>query len=153
MKQEKRIHEKYWAYKKGDYQAPVSTVSSLQNGLCGVMAVLYGRGDFVRTVGIAVSAGYDCDNQGATCAGLIGVRNGLVCIPDRFTKDFLPRGRWKEPFNNQYLNYTRDDLPIVTKISDIVERIAAIAERAIIDNGGKKMVQNGKVVYLVKCDF
>jgi len=58
-----------------------------------------------------------------------------------------------EPFNNQYLNYTRDDLPIVTKISDIVERIAAIAERAIIDNGGKKMVQNGKVVYLVKCDF
>ena len=40
------------------------------------MAVLYGEGDFVKTTGIAVSAGMDCDNQAATCAGLIGVIHG-----------------------------------------------------------------------------
>ncbi len=149
----RRIHEKYWAYKKGDYAAPVSVVSSLQNGLCGVMAVLYGAGDFMRTAGIAVSAGYDCDNQGATCAGLIGVMHGAGCIPDALTKDFLLRGKWSEPFNDQYLNYSRDGLPIVTKISDIVERIAAITEEAILTNGGRKIARNGRTVYSVNCDF
>lgn len=149
----RRIHEKYYAYQRGDYKAPVSVVSSLQNGLCGVMAILYGQGDFMKTVGIAVSAGYDCDNQAATCAGLIGVRNGAACIPDGLTKDFLLHGRWKEPFNNQYLNYSRDDLPIVTKISDIVERITNVAEKAILANGGRKTTEDGKVVYVIRTDF
>ena len=149
----KRIHEKYWAYQKGDFKARVSVVSSLQNGLCGIMAILYGKGDFMRTAGIAVSAGYDCDNQGATCAGLIGVRNGAGCIPDRLTRDFLLRGKWKEPFNDQYLNYSRDGLPIVTKISDIVERIATVAEEAIVAGGGTRRVRDGQVVYTVRCDF
>ena len=149
----KRIHEKYWAYEKDGYKAPVSVVSSLQNGLCGVMAILYGQGDFMKTTGIAVSAGYDCDNQAATCAGLIGVRNGAGCIPDRLTKGFLLRGEWSEPFNNQYLNYSRDGLPIVTKISDMVERTAKVAEKAILANGGRKITKEGQTVYVVPCDF
>jgi len=149
----RRIHEKYWAYKKGDYAAPVSVVSSLQNGLCGVMAVLYGQGDFLRTTGIAVSAGYDCDNQAATCGGLIGVMHGAGCIPDALTKEFLLRGRWDKPFNDQYLNYSRDGLPIVTKISDIVERIAAVAEQAILANGGRKTIRDNQVFYVINTDF
>ena len=149
----KKIHEKYWAYQKNNYKAPVSVVSSLQNGLCGIMAVLYGQGDFMKTAGIAVSAGYDCDNQGATCAGLIAVMQGGDCIPDRLTKDFLPRGKWKKPFNDQYLNYSRDNLPIMFKISDIVQRIAAIAEKTILENGGEKITRKGKTVYRIKCDF
>jgi hypothetical protein len=149
----KCIHEKYWAYKKGDDAAPASVVSSLQNGLCGVMAMLYGQGDFMKTAGIAVSAGYDGDNQGATCAGLMAVRNGAGCIPDRLTKGFLLRGKWTEPFNDQYVNYSRDGLPIITKISDIVERITAITEDAIRANGGKKRIENGQMIYVVNCDF
>lgn len=149
----RRIHEKYWAYEKDGYRAPVSVVSSLQNGLCGVMAILYGEGDFMKTVGIAVSAGYDCDNQAATCAGLIGVRNGAACIPDKLTRDFLPNGRWDKPFNDQYLNYSRDGLPIVTKISDIVTRIADVAEQAILANGGRKTIEDGKVIYVIRTDF
>ncbi|MGI6456679.1 MAG: ADP-ribosylglycohydrolase family protein [bacterium] len=149
----KRIHEKYYRYKKGDYEAPVSVVSSLQNGLCGIMAILYGEGDFVKTVGIATSAGYDCDNQAATCGGLLGVLNGMEGIPDSLTKELPLRGKWEEPFNNQYLNYSRDNLPIMNKITDIVEGIAAIAEQAILENGGKKIEQDGKVVYVVPCDF
>ncbi len=150
----RKIHEKYYAYRSGDYRAPVSVVSSLPNGLCGVMAILYGQGSFRKTLGIAVSAGYDCDNQAATCAGLMAVLNGEECIPDEFTKEFLPQGaKWAEPFNDRYLNYSRDGLPIATKISRIAERIAAIAEKAILDGGGKKEHRDGKVVYTVNCDF
>lgn len=149
-----KIHEKYWEYKKSGYTAPVSVVSSLQNGLCGLMAVLYGNGDFIETVGIAVSAGYDCDNQAATCAGLIGAMHGLGCIPEELTKRCRPQGReWDQPFNDQYLNYSRDGLPIMNKISDIVERIAAIAETAIQEQGGEVFEQNGKTYYKVHCDF
>jgi len=123
----KMIHDKYFKYKKGSYEAPVSVVSSLNNGLCGIMAILYGEGDFMKTVGIAVSAGYDCDNQAATCAALIGVLHGTKCLPPEMVKEF----------KNQYVCFTRDDVPIATPLSDIEERIAAIAKRAILDNGGR----------------
>jgi ADP-ribosylglycohydrolase len=123
----KKIHDKYYKYKKGSYEAPVSVVSSLNNGLCGIMAILYGEGDFMKTVGIAVSAGYDCDNQAATCGGLIGVLQGTKCLPPEMI----------EEFNNQYVCFTRDDVQIATPLSDIEERIAVIARKAILENGGR----------------
>jgi hypothetical protein len=139
----KMIHKKYYRYKKGTYEAPVSVVSSLNNGLCGIMAILYGEGDFMKTVGIAVSAGYDCDNQAATCAGLIGVLQGSKGIPEDMV----------EEFNNQYVCFTRDELPIVTSISDIVERIAAISQTAILENGGRMEMRDDETVYIINCDF
>jgi ADP-ribosylglycohydrolase len=147
------LHDKYYRYTRGDYQAPVSPVSSLINGLAGVMAILYGDGDFVRTTGIAVSAGYDNDNQGATCAGLIGVMHGAGAIPDRFTKQVPWVFTWEKPFNDLYINYTRDNLPLATKISDIVDRIAAITELAIWENGGRKTLEDGREVLIVQSDF
>jgi ADP-ribosylglycohydrolase len=148
-----KIHDKYYEYKKNGYEAPVSVVSSLQNGLCGVMAVLYGEGDFVKTTGIAVSAGYDCDNQAATCAGLIGVLNGAKAIPEKFTLELPSRGEWKKPFNDRYINYSRDELPNLVKISDIVKRIQVITEQAIWEGGGRKISENGKTTYIINCDF
>jgi ADP-ribosylglycohydrolase len=142
-----KIHDKYYRYKRGEYEAPVSVVSSLVNGLCGILAILYGEGDFMRSVGIAVSAGYDCDNQAATVGGLLGVMHGAGVIPKAMTHDCLPRGRWEKPFNDTYINYSRDDLPIHNRISDIVERIAAIAEKAIMNEGGRKTEVNGQALY------
>jgi hypothetical protein len=81
----------------------------------------------MKTVGIAVSAGYDCDNQAATCAGLIGVLQGTECLPREMI----------EAFNNQYVCFTRDEVQIATPLSEIEERIAAIAKTAILENGGR----------------
>ncbi|MBL7113829.1 MAG: ADP-ribosylglycohydrolase family protein [Bacteroidales bacterium] len=130
----KKIHDKYYRYKKGSYEAPVSVVSSLNNGLCGIMAILYGEGDFMKTVGIAVSAGYDCDNQAATCAGLIGVLKGTKCLPKALV----------EEFNNQYVCFTRDEVQIATPLSEIEERIAAIAKKAILENGGRVEIRRNE---------
>ncbi len=152
----KKIHEKYYEYKKGSYEAPVSVVSSLQNGLCGIMAILYGEGDYMKTVGIATSAGYDCDNQAATCAALIGIRNGLSGLGDKaidITINIPSQQEWEVPFNNLYCNWTRDDLPVRTPISEIVERIAKIAKTAILENGGRMEIRNDEPVYIVNCDF
>ena len=142
-----RIHEKYYRYRKGEYEAPVSVVSSLNNGLCGIMAILYGEGDFLKTVSIATSAGYDCDNQAATCGALLGVMNGLEGIPESLYLRVDPRQVWQEPFNNRYINFSRDELPIDNRITDIVDRITAIAEQAILAEGGSKETGAGDIVY------
>ena len=151
----KAIHDKYYRYENNGYKAPVSVVSSLQNGLCGVMAVLYGQGDYLKTVAIATSAGYDCDNQAATCGALLGVLNGYSGI-NQEAKDIMlnlpSQGRWKKPFNDQYANMSRDGLPLRTPISEIVDRIAAVAKQAILDGGGRMEMRDGEPVYVVNCD-
>jgi hypothetical protein len=65
------------------------------------------------------------------------------------TQDCLPRGRWDKPFNDTYINFSRDGLPIHNRISDIVQRIADIAETAILREGGRKVEQDGETVYLI----
>lgn len=143
-----RLHAKYFRYVKGDYHAPVSVVSSLINGLCGAMAVLYGDGDFMKSVGIAVSAGYDCDNQSATVGGLIGVIHGAGCIPRALTHECVPEEKpWDKPFNDTYINTSRDELPVFTRISDLITRTVAIAETAILRESGRKAEIDGRVVY------
>ena len=151
-----QIHNKYYAYKKGSYEAPVSRVSSLVNGLTGVMAVLYGKGDYMKTVGIATSAGYDCDNQAATTGGLIGVLNGLSGMGETAIEHTLSLPawrRWNKPFNDQYVNISRDEVRLRTPISEIVERIADIAKAAILENGGRMEMRDREVVYVINSDF
>lgn len=151
-----KIHDKYYAYKKGSYEAPVSVVSSLVNGLTGILAVLYGEGDYMKTVGIATSAGYDCDNQAATAGGLMGVLNGLSEIgpvAKDLTLNFAAWRTWDKPFNDRYVNISRDNVALHTPISEIVQRIAAVAKTAILENGGRMEIQDGETVYVVKTDF
>ena len=152
----KKIHDKYYAYKKGAYEAPVSVVSSLANGLTGIMAVLYGEGDYMKTVGIATSAGYDCDNQAATAGGLIGVLNGLSGMGEAATELTLNLpawSTWEKPFNDRYVNISRDEVKLRTPISEIVQRIAAVAKTAILENGGRMEMRGGQPVYVILSDF
>lgn len=142
----KLIHQNYYEY-VDDFQVPDPYLSAVVNGLAGVMAILYGDGDFLKTVGIAVSAGYDCDNQAATCGGLIGIINGTEGIPSELLLELPSRGKWEVPFNNTYINYSRDNLPNYNRISDIVDRILIITEQAIIENGGKQYEKGGKIFY------
>lgn len=144
----KLIHENYYEY-VDDFKVPDPYLSSVVNGLCGIMAILYGDGDFLETVSIAVSAGYDCDNQAATCGGLLGVINGSRGIPSEFLLALPSRKKWELPFNDTYINYSRDNLPNYNRISDIVDRILVITEQAIIENGGEKFEKAGKTMYKI----
>jgi hypothetical protein len=84
---------------------------------------------------------------------LIGVIHGASEIPSRLTLGLSDKPSWKVPFNDTYINFTRDDLPPFSKISDIVNRILAIAENAIIENGGKKITEGNNVYYLIRSDI
>jgi hypothetical protein len=146
------LHERYYREVDG-FVVPAPILGSVINGLCGVMALLYGDGDFTRTLAIATSAGYDCDNQAATIGGLLGVIHGAGAIPEHFTHDMPSRGRWSVPFNDTYVNYSRDGLPNRFSISALVDRILAVTEKAIVASGGTRTETGSDgVVYLVAVD-
>ncbi len=108
-------------------------VSALVNGTLGVLALLYGEGDFDKTVNMACMAGYDADNQCATLAGLIALTRGSSVIARKYTH-ILPG--WTEPLNNFYKNRTRDNLPDGT-ITDIARRTADMGVRLVLAKGGR----------------
>jgi hypothetical protein len=51
------------------------------NGAAGILALLYGGGDFQRTLDLACAMGFDADNQAATMAGLVALARGREAIP------------------------------------------------------------------------
>merc|ERR1712232_1269432 len=110
-------------------------VSAMINGLHGAIALIYGDGDFMKTVGTAIAAGFDCDNQAATLAGLLGVVHGSSQIPKSLTH-YVAGNNWTRPFNNRYINERRLPLPGNNTISEIVSNITNIARSAILQHDG-----------------
>ena len=103
------------------------------NGACAILAMLYGDGDFQRTLDLSCALGFDADNQAATVAGLMGVMYGMKGLPANL---YLPVEGWKLPFNDRYINITRFDLPD-SKISDIIDQTLKTTVDLIIKEGGK----------------
>ena len=106
------------------------------NAALAVLALLYGRGDFQRTLDLACALGFDADNQAATLSGLLGIIGGSRGIP----RDLLfpyPELGWKEPLNDRYKNVTREDLPDAG-LKDIGARLAIQGEQVILLHGGRR---------------
>lgn len=120
------------------------------NGAAGILALLYGSGDFQRTLDVASGMGFDADNQAATMSGLLGIIGGVAGIPE----DLLyPLGRdvWDKPFNDVYKNVSRHDLPDAS-IIDIAERTASLGMDVIIANGGRSYEEDGRTILEINTD-
>ena len=108
--------------------------NSILNGACAVLAMLYGDGDFQKTLDYACAMGFDADNQTATLCGLLGVIHGTKGLPREL---LFPVEGWDLPFNDLYKNVTRYDIPD-GQLIDMAKRTTAIAEKIILKNGGRK---------------
>ncbi len=126
------LHEKY--------RRKWNPNSSVLNGGACTLALLYGEGDFEKTILLVCSLGYDADCNAATVGGLLGVVKGASGLPDK----------WVKPLKDTYRNVTRDNLPKEERISSIARRIAAIGERVIVDNGGSLEISGAKKIYRVR---
>lgn len=75
-----KIHKKY------DEHTGHGWCHTISNAMIVVAALLYGKGDYGKSVCMAVEAGFDTDCNGATVGSVLGMRNGLKSIPECWTK-------------------------------------------------------------------
>ena len=110
------------------------------NGACGILAMLYGNGDFQRTLDLSCAMGFDADNQAATVAGLLGIVYGFNALP----KDlYLPIEGWTKPFNDTYINITRHELPDAS-IQDMIDRMMSMTLKLVQAKGGSVTGKTGE---------
>jgi ADP-ribosylglycohydrolase len=74
-----KFHAAYDEYNK--HQA----VHVISNAVLCVIALLWGGGDFEKSIGIAVSAGFDTDCNGATVGSIAGMITGASRMPHKWT--------------------------------------------------------------------
>lgn len=109
------------------------------NGACGVLSMLYGKGDLQLTMDLGCAMGFDADNQTATVGGILGVMYGASSFPDALT---MPIEGWTKPFNNRYINITRHDMPDAN-IDDMIRRTVEQAISISVANGGSLTGRTG----------
>jgi hypothetical protein len=109
------------------------------NGGMTLLALLYGKGDFYKSLQYAMALGLDADCNAATVGAVLGVRMGYRKIAA------LPG--FKMP--DTYKNLTRPELPKEMKVSEQAELFLRVCERVILEHGGRKTVVDGKPGYRV----
>ena len=127
------------------------------NGACGILAMLYGEGDFQRTLDLSCAMGFDADNQAATVAGLLGIVYGLDALPENL---YLPIEGWEKPFNDTYINITRHELPDAS-IENQIDRMLSMTLNLVKGKGGKvtgaagqeKVIINTRATFDVPLEF
>jgi ADP-ribosylglycohydrolase len=96
------------------HYSPVHTINNALNVIC---ALVYGGGDFGRTIGIAVMCGWDTDCNGATTGSIVGAMVGSGGIPDR----------WSDPLEDRIESHVRGFTR--NRISDLARRTFDLACR------------------------
>ena len=94
-----------------DEYLPHDAVHVLSNAELTAAALLWGGGDYTKTVGLAVQAGFDTDCNGATAGSVVGMLGGTSVIG----------AEWTDPVGD-IVNTTVDGLHAVT-VDDFVDTI------------------------------
>jgi len=133
----RQTRQKLYDYYGGQYCCGryYNWLESTVNVGATILAILYGRGDFKDTVQIAVLAGWDCDCNPATAAGLIGIIDGYSRLPNDLTDSNI----CGDVYENVYRPYLPDPgeyVPQYDTISNIASRLTNLAEQSILNNGG-----------------
>jgi ADP-ribosylglycohydrolase len=90
----------------------LSPVHTINNAAVVAAALLWGEGDFSRTVGLAVGAGWDTDCNGATAGSAFGAMHGAGALP----------AHWTAPLDDR----------VATALAGVGElRISALARRTL----------------------
>lgn len=108
----KMIHEKYDEHSGHDWCHTIS------NAMIVVASLLYGEGNFSRSICMAVETGFDTDCNGATVGSILGMANGKETISED----------WSAPIKNKL--HTSIFGVGTVYISDCVEKTLSHIENA-----------------------
>jgi ADP-ribosylglycohydrolase/transcriptional regulator with XRE-family HTH domain len=91
----------------------------LPNVCLVVMALLWGEGDFERSITTVAMGGWDTDCNAATIGSILGVLNGAKRLPEK----------WTAPINNQMESWLWGHS--LNSISDLAQRVYTLARRSL----------------------
>lgn len=74
-----RIHKEFDEYSDHGW------THTIPNAMIVTAALLYGNGDYSRSICMAVETGFDTDCNGATVGSILGMRNGIDAIDEKWT--------------------------------------------------------------------
>jgi len=106
-----------------------------------IAALLYGEGDFVKTLKTAFNFGWDADNNAATSGTIVGTIKGYR---------WMMKQDWT--IVDHYRNTTRDDMPMNETITSFADRLIDLAKQVIIERGGQRQNVNGQISYLIRLE-
>jgi ADP-ribosylglycohydrolase len=92
-------------------------VHTINNAAVVAAGLLWGDGDYARTVGLVVQAGWDTDSNGATAGSVYGALHGATALPPAWTEPLGDR------VHSAIAGYDN------TRISDLAERTFRLALR------------------------
>lgn len=116
------------------YKQPFNIDAKLNGGYV-VMGLLYGNGDWYKTMNIATRSGQDADCNPANAAGILGTLLGAHAIP----------AEYREPLHNTYWNKTLAGLPDSYEIDVLSEDTAQVGLKILLANGGEVKTDHGKL--------
>lgn len=67
----------------------LNPVHTINNAAFIQAALLWGDGDFTRSIGLVVRSGWDTDSNGATVGSVVGALNGFSALDERWTGPLL----------------------------------------------------------------
>jgi hypothetical protein len=117
------------------YKQPFNIDAKLNGGYV-VMGLLYGNGDWYKTMNYATRAGQDADCNPANAAGILGTLIGAHAIP----------AEYREPLHNTYWNKTLAGLPDSYEIDVLAEDTAQVGLKVLLANGGAIKTRDGSMV-------
>jgi ADP-ribosylglycohydrolase len=98
--------------------ARLNWIHTVPNAAVLTAGLLYGDGDFTRTIALTVRGGLDTDSNGATAGSVAGVLTGAEAIP----------AQWKDPLEDTVRSavFGFDGI----RISELAERTLRLAQAA-----------------------
>jgi hypothetical protein len=111
-------------------------LESSVNFATGLIALLYGEGDFRRTVQIGTLNGWDSDNGTATMGGLLGLMYDYEALAEQFPGVILS-DRYNIHRTRETLpDYLPNDPGAEDTFAMMAERMLPFVERTVIEAGG-----------------
>ncbi|MEM7332255.1 MAG: ADP-ribosylglycohydrolase family protein [Chloroflexota bacterium] len=116
-------------------------VESSVNFATGLIALLYGQGDYKRTVQIGTLSGWDSDNGTSTMGGLLGLMMGYDALVAQFPDREIADRYHSWHTRDEVPDYLPDDGEAEDTFALMAERMIPLVESVIVDAGGE--VNNG----------
>jgi hypothetical protein len=132
-----RIHDRYQANAAANGYVYRFWWESSVNLATTVMALLFGEGDFKRTVQIATLSGWDSDNSAATSAGLLGLIHGRAGIAAAFPGATLSDRYTIKDRRDNLPDYLPNDPEAEDTFTRLVDSMLPMVSRAVLHAGGR----------------